>query len=59
MKKEELKPCPFCGAEPDMWDTNAGDWYIDCSNKDCYIQPGMPKPLPMEAAIAIWNRRSL
>lgn len=38
---EELKPCPFCGAEPMIhhdYSSESGDWWIiDCLNDDCPV----------------------
>jgi len=58
-RQDELKPCPFCGQKPDVWDTNEGLFYIDCINEDCTIKPGTPEPRRLSEAMLIWNRRSV
>lgn len=63
MKKEELKPCPFCGGKAYAWRTDQGLWYADCKENDfskCIVQPGTIDPLPSEQeAIEAWNRRAI
>lgn len=58
---EELKPCPFCGADPVARETpddqDGASFYImcpdcDCSPADCYISLANKG-----RAIAAWNRR--
>ena len=63
---DELKPCPFCGAIP-----NIGKWKeaidqsdtcptaIECSSglEECRVQPGVCD-WSREEAIAAWNRRT-
>lgn len=62
MTQQKLKPCPFCGADPDgpEWSDGIGDtfdpyYWIDCSNEDChgYQEARGAKALVIEK----WNRR--
>lgn len=48
-EREELKPCPFCGAEA----TDAGDvgYEASCSNGECSASAGW-------FSVAAWNRRA-
>lgn len=58
---QELLPCPFCGAIPDMRHVG-GHWFALCRNVDCPCMPaGAPlngKHLTEDEAIAAWNRRA-
>ena len=50
---EELKPCPFCGGEAELFGTTeSGIFYVECLNCDVNGNFDMP-----EEAIAAWNRR--
>ena len=57
-ERNELKPCPFCGSEPQMrwWDYLGGkEFAVSCENNECLgasFQDADP-----EKAIAQWNRR--
>jgi ssDNA-binding Zn-finger/Zn-ribbon topoisomerase 1 len=56
--KEELKPCPFCGAIPLVKISTTGRYFVACHNKQCLAQvltsTFYVKP---ESAIAAWNKR--
>lgn len=53
----ELKPCPFCGGEVELFENNnafLGRWYIFCPK--CGIETGLYiKP---EYIVEKWNRRA-
>lgn len=53
----ELKPCPFCGGEVELFENNnaiLGRWYIFCPK--CGIETGLYiKP---EYIVEKWNRRN-
>ena len=59
---EELKPCPFCGGEAEVFDLqheNAGTYWIVCckgSSTNCAYEGHFDKPT-REEAISAWNRR--
>lgn len=37
---EKLKPCPFCGKEPELVEGQFGDWYVICPLKNnCGVHP--------------------
>ena len=64
-REEGLAPCPFCGAQPNIFD--AGDangpsyWAIACSGCHGHLDHYFPDGEPGEGraqAIAAWNRRS-
>lgn len=60
MNKEiELKPCPFCGEQPivyDNYDMNGFD--VSCNNGECAFQPTNDWLMKTrEAAITAWNTR--
>jgi hypothetical protein len=48
----ELKPCPFCGSEPE-----AATYTVNCINPFCEVQPEAAGQSQAEA-IAGWNRRA-
>ena len=50
---QELKRCPFCGGEAELFGTDeTGIFYVECLN--CDFNSNFDTP---EAAIAAWNRR--
>lgn len=54
MKK--IKPCPFCGGKPTIF--NAPNGYgITCKNRGCVVIVSTDNWSSEEAAIAAWNRR--
>ncbi len=57
----ELKPCPFCGGEAELYITKhipSGFEYTPrCKNKSCCGRQ-TKKYLVKETAVAMWNRRA-
>lgn len=53
----ELKPCPFCGANPVREYLPDGKEYIICSNENCPCQPMTAAQKSKGAAARAWNRR--
>lgn len=53
---EKLKPCPFCGGEPGVFQSVYG-LNVACFN-NCQVQPQTPEYLTEEAAIQAWNTRA-
>lgn len=51
-----LKPCPFCGKEPERVHNGGGGFSIYCSNKNCPVNVRVHSDidLPVEA----WNTRA-
>lgn len=69
--REELKPCPFCGAPAELEEDSDhhGEWFnLGCSNHWGKIDPDdaccgarlwyTAEPSEKAKAIAAWNRRS-
>lgn len=62
----ELKPCPFCGAQPNSPYTDQIEYdtwtaYIDCSGCDIQVTDQYGKKSPEMAIIAVqtlWNCRA-
>lgn len=54
----ELKPCPFCGAEPVLSPDYFGRYDVRCLNADCKIMPATSVYLTPEDAAEVWNRRA-
>ena len=60
-----LKPCPFCGADPDMvkfeHSEDAGgrcrSWYVECANDSCGVNPVTDVRGSRESAAELWNGR--
>ena len=61
----ELKPCPFCGADGGIIESD-GTFYAACSSLDCFCAVGevfdgssMPEHVFLSeiAAITAWNTR--
>lgn len=63
MSKAKLKPCPFCGAEPEVteWISYLGvSVMVECTNEKCDIQPHtdyFPKSVK-GLATRCWNKRA-
>ena len=60
MHKEELKPCPFCGAKGEIEHIKAlSAWIVQCSNQFCPASYMIGANFETEAeAIEAWNRRA-
>jgi hypothetical protein len=62
MSNEELKPCPFCGGEADLFSYKGAAkgirWGIRCGNLSCEIKPAASGYHSIEEAIAAWNKRA-
>lgn len=54
----ELKPCPFCGEEPEIFDFKDGRFVVQCSNPDCDVYPYTSIHRDRADAIAAWNQRA-
>jgi Lar family restriction alleviation protein len=58
----ELLPCPFCGAFAQVLDFEKvdGDQFfeIQCSGKNCAVNPRTKGFGTLEEAIETWNRRA-
>lgn len=55
---EELKPCPFCGEQPQIFDLKDGRYIVECVNPDCDVYPYTSIHYDEQEAIAAWNRRA-
>ena len=54
----ELKPCPFCGEEPEIFDFTDGRFIVQCSNSDCDVYPYTKIHHDKADAITAWNQRA-
>jgi hypothetical protein len=53
----ELKPCPFCGGEPEDFPSGDGSGLmIQCAHERC-VNPHVSY-IPASSAIAAWNTRA-
>ena len=58
MDSNELKPCPFCGWQPEEVNCfEDGKWELYCKNEDCFILPGTYSVNSEAEAIRMWNTR--
>lgn len=56
MTKENLLPCPFCGAQASFYPENSGSYsQVMCSECPCDMSLG---PVSEADAIAAWNKRA-
>ena len=54
----DLKPCPFCGAEVDIYQRYDGSFVIMCTGCMLKVEDGLaPTTMPKESLIAFYNRR--
>ena len=67
MKMNKLKPCPFCGKQPERQHcksdaTGTDYWWIECTNDKCLVQPetsAYTSAYSTKGADArAWNRRA-
>lgn len=56
---DDLKPCPFCGGEADIYYSNGeGIWKIMCKKCFLRVEDGFkPRVVTKETLIAWWNER--
>lgn len=59
---EPLKPCPFCGSEPEVWEEYDVMWrsnllFIRCSNKNCIAHSLRAKYTDEQFLVDYWNVR--
>ena len=53
---EDMDPCPFCGATPEIVDQG---WYlVACKNPKCHIKPYTTLKETKTDAINLWNKRA-
>lgn len=60
MEKIKLKPCPFCGKEPEIVNVEIPidfDVLIRCANSKTHVSLGLG--WGKEKAIKAWNRRTI
>lgn len=60
---DKLKPCPFCGSEPNVqkaeYNAPYVEYFVRCSNmKKCSVLPFTYSFDNIEDAIDAWNRRA-
>lgn len=62
---DELKPCPFCGAKPEIY--KMGKWYAECDPSESVDKYGASHRVEIYASgnlvlrddvVAAWNRRA-
>lgn len=56
--RDDLLPCPFCGAEAEMVTNRSGDNFARCTNRQCAAKTRLYHENENGARMA-WNRRAL
>ena len=54
----ELKPCPFCGEKPTIWQNASKLWNVACDSDNCEILPYGVNFKTETEAINAWNMRA-
>ncbi len=55
----ELKPCPFCGQTPPIYQNQVTKmWIIRCTNEKCRIMPHTDYHKTKGVIVREWNRRA-
>lgn len=59
---DDLKPCPFCGGQVEVWNRYGDDqikeaYDISCATTGCYLQCGAEWFLSKEELLLKWNSR--
>lgn len=57
-RDKRLKPCPFCGENPYLYDEGDGCYSVTCQNFKCGTMPYTDILKGKCNAIKAWNRRS-
>ena len=52
---EKMKPCPFCGCNPQIECTERGTWELACENLNCGYFGDYYETY--EEAVEFWNTR--
>ena len=52
-----LKRCPWCGEEPEVFESYSGFYRVVCENDKCKMTEIYVSSENKKEAIAIWNRR--
>lgn len=53
--REPLKPCPFCGGEPELWHNKAWDYVVRCTSCGARTRQHHENE---NGAMMAWNRRA-
>jgi hypothetical protein len=56
---ENMKPCPFCGGQPEIRRSAKNHVSVDCRKCHLFILVGPPGEYGIDAAKKIWNTRYL
>ena len=64
IEENELKPCPFCGEQPncfqvrdDRYVPGEMNWVVECKDMGCIFKRSTPNR-SIEALIEHWNKRA-
>lgn len=56
---DDVKPCPFCGHLPEVWQRPDGGWVVNCENGNCDCVAGTAYHNEFRGhAVAAWNKRA-
>ena len=55
----DLKPCPFCGGQAELFKGKFGFWHVKCGGRpECSVLPLTNSASTEAEAIAAWNSRA-
>lgn len=56
---EDLKPCPFCGADAKLFELPGyKSFYLSCGNNECLMKPSRSCDSRL-FAMECWNKRAI
>lgn len=53
----EVKGCPWCGEIPKFYQTAHGNWWLECENYACPVQPMSQVFSRKDKLVRKWNER--
>ena len=54
----EVKGCPWCGEIPKFYQTAHGNWWLECENYACPVQPMSQVFSRKDKLVRKWNERA-
>lgn len=57
MEGNKPLPCPWCGEIPKLYQTTHGNWWLECENYACPVQPMSQVFSRKDKLVRKWNER--